>query len=224
MKELLLLALSFTFITQTYGQFSFGLKGGGNLSSVEEVNKSDLPDFFEEIIQETEYLQGVQVGLQATYLSNRFEVAAELLYAQKGYLEKMPQPSGDIAKAKVRYVYLGIPASFRYYIIDNMYAGLGGELARLQSAKSTLDGNTIDLLEHEFLPAPDRFDFGLLAEIGYRFHERLGVQLRYVHGLSNTMGEIQFTDVNGEPLQSVNYKVQNRSFQLSLTMDLLKSK
>jgi hypothetical protein len=228
MKKILFSFFCFSFIglTSIDAQFSIGIKGGMNTSTVKMANEPDLPDGQESFNDTRESLIGWQAGIQYGYRINNLEINWDMLFAQKGYTYVYGNPfTQNTEKTDMRYQYISLPATTRFYITNGFYAGLGLETSILVSAKShNEDGETVDLIEFGERVGLEynRIDFGPLVEIGVKIKDRLGIQLRYVHGINNIYADdLQFTDINGEPLGEPNIRYRNRSVQLSVTADLV---
>lgn len=72
----------------------------------------------------------------------------------------------------VDYFAVGMPVILEFMPIKNFFIGGGAELDYLVHAQGA--------------PAPNnRFNFGIVGHIEYRFFSRLGLGLRYVHNLGN---------------------------------------
>lgn len=70
------------------------------------------------------------------------------------------------------YLSVGMPLMLNFMPFKNFHIGVGAELDYLFSAQETE------------IPS-NRFNFGILANVEYRFFDRLGIGLRYVHNLGN---------------------------------------
>ena len=209
-----------TTIISAQHNLNFGLKIGANLSKIAHI---DEPAVFGDVMAFDDlvaFKSGIQAGAQIGYQMNRVELGAELLYEQKGYNSNPGITSfyGE-EEAKVLFAYLSLPLLVRYYVVEDLvYLGAGGSLSYLIQAQATYGNTEVNLLDIGLL---NRFDAGLLAEVAVKPHERVSIQFRYMHGLSALYDDIQYTDQNGEPLGEV--KMKNRSFQLSLTYDLVRA-
>jgi len=226
MKELFFFALSLCFLSHGYGQASFGLKAGGNLSVMKFKEEPDYGDEYLSTNELTSTIDGLQAGVQFAYRVNFFELSGDLLFAQKGYrVVEEDFPVGQIQETKLRLGYLSLPASMRFYIVEGLYVGAGAEVAYLVSGTSTYAGRETNVLDlPDYVPYPNRWDVGVLAEVGYKLEWGLGFQLRFVQGLSDYYdGGIMYIDQNGEPIEDIDAKFRNRTLQLSVSMDLLKS-
>jgi hypothetical protein len=75
-------------------------------------------------------------------------------------------------KNDIDFVSVGLPVILEFMPFKNLYLGAGAELDYLimSTGKS--------------LPA-NKFNFGLVGHLEYRFFQRLGLGLRYVHNLGN---------------------------------------
>jgi hypothetical protein len=217
---------SFFAFTNISAQFTIGLKAGMNGSTVRMSNEPENPDGMEGFNDLTDPLIGWQAGIHYGYRINNLEINWDMLFAQKGYKYQFDNPFTSATEdSEVRYHYLSFPASTRYYIVGGLYAGLGIETSILLSAiAEDQDGETIDLIELGDRGGIryNRIDLGPLVEVGIKIKERLGIQLRYIHGINNIFGEeVFFTDINGQPLGTQDVRLRNRSVQLSITADLV---
>lgn len=77
-------------------------------------------------------------------------------------------------KNNVNHFAIGMPAILEFMPVKNFYIGGGAELDYLIASTGGED-----------ISAANRFNFGLVAHIEYRFFSRLGLGLRYVHNLGN---------------------------------------
>jgi hypothetical protein len=222
MKKLFFLSILFYFCALTFAdaQFYLGLKAGINSSTVKLSNEP------EGIIDNSTFNDGVspylgwQAGMQYGYRINNLEIAWDILFAQKGYHYE----NNTITTADIRFNYLSLPATTRYYVTDVLYIGAGVETSILLSAKSEdYLGETTDLIESgkDIGLEYSRLDAGLIFEIGGKILDRFGAQVRYIHGVGNVYQDnLAYTDINGEPINQ-DGKLRNRSLQLSITADLV---
>ncbi|MCG8332695.1 MAG: PorT family protein [Chitinophagales bacterium] len=225
MKSLLLF---FMFSTLTFslafGQLTLGVKAGANYSV---FKWNDEPPNFDSRNESLQWIPGFHAGVRAAYRMNNVELTGNLLYAQKGFQD---DSNTKLPATEIRLGYISFPIAVRYYFTEGLYAGVGAEVSHMVKATSySVDPNSPfhrgpqDLLDEDWVlhDTYNRTDIGVLGEIGYQFTTVVGVQLRYIQGLSDWyQGKLQFTDVNGEPLDQ-DFKFKSRSLQLSLTANLM---
>ena len=229
MKSLLLFfMLSTLTFSLAFGQLTLGVKGGGNYSV---FKWNDEPVGFDSWNESIQWVPGFHAGVRIAYRMNNIELTGNLLYAQKGFHDEYHADSNaKIPATEARLGYISLPIAVKYYLTEGLYAGVGAEISRMVKAtsysveiNSSSRENPQDLLDEDWIlhDTYNRMDVGILGEVGYQFTPVVGVQLRYIHGLSDWyQGKLQFTDVNGEPSDQ-DSKFKSRSLQLSLTANLM---
>jgi hypothetical protein len=178
MRQQLALKLFFLFVfyfstLQLYGQVRYGLKGGVNLSRGEfDLGK-------------TNYAIRIHGGFFTDIsLTSKFYIRPELLFSQKGW--KVPDDAFN-SNVSVTINYLNLPVVAGYKIFKGMSVLTGPELGlKLSSSRNP--------------PIPVRlpyksFDFGWAFGCSYLFNERLGIDLRYIHGM-RYLSEIELSHLN----------------------------
>ena len=194
-KSFIFLVLFLVVAAPLTAQMKLGLKAGGNFSYSRTPN-------FEGTGEKAEARYGWQAGISAIKplgQSQNFELAAELLYAQKGggwRFDGNNAPSGSFIED---YHYLCLPVALNVLLKRGFSLNGGLEAAYL------LDKSP-DLVE------VNRLDLGLLIGTSFRFNPETYLNLRYVFGL---VGPLEFTptDSNGEPYRK--FRNDLRSIQLS---------
>lgn len=181
--------------TLGYAQ-SFGIKGGGNLSTVaglENVN--------------TEYKFGWNAGAFINIpLSESFSLQPEALYNTLGTKGKADQSvDNDLLQDTTwKLDYVTVPVMIQYNATPKFYLEAGPQFGILVSSKFKNDNETtesnVDNLNH--------FDFGAAAGLGYWITPNLGVNARYVAGFSDIMrGNGSNKDVRNNNIQvGLSYK------------------
>ncbi|MGU3375161.1 porin family protein [Chryseobacterium sp. M5A1_1a] len=171
MKKILLgLALvagTFTFAQKTStntassSPIRFGVKAGLNVSTISNYDVNSKAGFY--------------AGVFATIpVAQDFSVQPEVLYSGMGAKNK--HDSSD----KLNLDYIAVPVMFQYNALPNLYVEAGPQFGFLISAKNKFNGGSIDVKD-----AMKGFDFGLGLGAGYYFTQNIGVNLRYVAGLSD---------------------------------------
>ena len=180
MKTILLgaLALLGTFANAQY----FGFKGGVNMANVSNVEDSK---------SKVGFLAGI---LAVGRLSDQFNIQPELLYSTKGTAH-----SGE-GEGSLALNYVSIPIMLQYEATANIYIEAGPEFGILMDAKQKWGDESEDV-KRQMKP----FDVGIGAGGGYWFTKNIGLNLRYVAGL---------TDIVKDNILDEKYR--NSVFQLSI--------
>lgn len=168
MKKVFAILVTLFFINCCYAQVRFGLKVGGNLANVDGFDQSKMKI-------------GINAGpaLQIN-LAKMFFLQSELLYSIKGARAEATQSNSD---TKLSLNYINLPILFGYRA-QNFAIKLGPEIGRLLSAKSKMDGSTIDYSEFY-----KDFDFGADLGVAYTF-KKLAIDLRYNYGLGDLLNDV----------------------------------
>lgn len=199
---LIILIIPDTILAQSDQTVGIGLRAG--LSYVNNVLISD-PD----TPGENKYRVGYHLGVYKNFrLSEKLNLAPELLFANKGY-----KTDND---DRVHYNYISVPILFEYRPTNKVSVQIGPEVAYLLSAKSKVNGQTVNLIDFWEGVNLDvnRIEIGLVAGAAYNFTDRLALGLRYFHGLTSVVDNFELLDIDGNFLSDVEFK--NRTFQLSL--------
>lgn len=192
------------------GQTHFGLKAGANLSN---QYKKVSPSGYPADRSETKPLAGIQIGAFMKHaLNDRLRFAMELNYASTGskteYLRTdfIVDANGNISGAttgyfKDRIQTIEIPA-FIQYNIEKLHFGLGPAISIKISARE-------EGVDNKFYKNPyyKSLDVGANAMIGYSFYKTIGLNIKYVYGI---------TDVD----RRTYYRVNNRGLAFSVLYSL----
>lgn len=201
------LLLYFLFSVQLNAQI--GIKVGANLTTTKFTGNKE---FRETLNEDHGWLAGAQFGVfYERDLSSKFTGTVEILFNQKGF-----DPKGSLANPSdlfLRLDYLSIPFMAHFYPTEKLGLGFGVDLsylleARLVNAESPLPSDLYD----------EDIDVGLNLGAKFQLLDRIWIEGRFNYGLLPVM-ELSFTDVNGEPQDTLNMK--NRSFHLGLAVDIL---
>nr|WP_315028280.1 porin family protein [uncultured Chryseobacterium sp.] len=192
MKKILLgLALvagTFTFAQKTSTNTSssspvrFGLKAGLNISSLSNSDSNSKAGFY----------GGVFANIP---VAQDFSVQPEVLYSGMGAKAK---GNSDL---KVNLDYIAVPVMFQYNALPNLYLEAGPQFSFLINSKFKNNSASVDAKD-----TFKTFDFGLGLGAGYYFTPNIGVNVRYVAGL---------TDVNKEKFSGSDSQ-KNGVFQVGL--------
>jgi hypothetical protein len=185
----LIFIFSLILSTAAYGQTEYGIKGGLNISDIVMTNYIN-PD----VESDLNLKLGLHAGLFFNGMVNeRFGMAAELLYSDKGVKG---------IGTNIHLHYITIPLILQYKLADNIFAEAGPELGYLFSARSKHGnvGNTYN----------NKFDLALDA--GFRFNTpKLIFGLRYCAGVFSVREP--FENYNASGNEKIKY--QNRVLQVS---------
>ncbi|OJX32592.1 MAG: opacity protein [Chryseobacterium sp. 36-9] len=141
---------------------TFGLKAGGNVSSVSNSDDSKAKFGF---------YAGAFVNVP---LAESFNIQPEVLYSGKGV------KSDDGSNINLNLDYISIPVMFQYKATPQFYLEAGPEFGFLISAKAKANGNSGDVKS-----LFNGFDFGLGLGAGYDFTSNFGANIRYVAGVTD---------------------------------------
>ncbi|QIY90010.1 porin family protein [Chryseobacterium gallinarum] len=139
----------------------FGLKAGLNISSVSNSDMNSKAGFY----------GGVFANIP---VAQDFSVQPEVLYSGMGAKAK---GSSDI---KLNLDYISVPVMFQYNALPNLYLEAGPQFSFLVSSKVKYKSNSVDAND-----GFKTFDFGLGLGAGYYFTPNIGVNVRYVAGLTD---------------------------------------
>lgn len=174
-KVFLLVALIAIQFSYSQGNMRFGMKLGGNLSSIiETARHSDLSR------KSTASSKiGLHGGLTFEFLfSERISLQVEALYSAKGAKLIGYDKTSDGTEVKRHLNYISFPVLGKYYATPNLSIELGPEISILASAKDDLNG-----IETNILKEMRKHDFGLVGGLSYEFYNGMFVQGRYNFGL-----------------------------------------
>ena len=81
---------------------------------------------------------------------------------------------------KINLDYIAVPVMFQYNALPNLYLEAGPQFGFLVSAKAKDNNGSLDIKD-----GLKTFDFGLGLGAGYYFTPNIGVNVRYVAGLTD---------------------------------------
>ena len=139
---------------------TFGLKAGMNVSSVSESDTKSKIGFY-------------AGALMNAPIATNFSIQPEVLYNSKGF-------KFDGADVTANLDYISVPVMFQYNVVPQFYLEAGPEFSFLVSAKAKGGGATLDIKDNV-----NSFDLGLGLGAGYYFIPSVGINARFVAGLTN---------------------------------------
>lgn len=165
---LALVAGTFTFAQKTSSNTAsspvrFGLKAGLNVSSLSNSDTNSKAGFY----------GGVFANIP---VAQDFSVQPEVLYSGMGAKAKA---NSDV---KLNMDYIAVPVMLQYNALPNLYVEAGPQFSFLVSAKGKDNNGSVDVKE-----GFKTFDFGLGLGAGYYFTPNIGVNVRYVAGLTDVV-------------------------------------
>ncbi len=239
MKNAILLILSWTFLFTnfTFGQvktqttflrkFNFGIRAGGNLSTL--IYNEGAHQCAEElfgIISTEKFVPRYFIGghTELNFRDN-MSITVGAQYVFKGGAEDftMPDPSNPSQRlsgtSDNRINYLQIPIQYNFKL-RNYSVGIGGYWAYVLSGEQVWDveGSDTEKFDMNFGESAEdhmkKTDIGINIELGYRIHNNLQIFAHFQQGISP-----QMSDANRETFQSLGYdwKFYHRSYGVGLT-------
>ncbi len=165
---LALVAGTFTFAQKTSSNIAsspvrFGLKAGLNVSSLSNSDTNSKAGFY----------GGVFANIP---VAQDFSVQPEVLYSGMGAKAKA---NSDV---KLNMDYIAVPVMLQYNALPNLYVEAGPQFSFLVSAKGKDNNGSVDVKD-----GFKTFDFGLGLGAGYYFTPNIGVNVRYVAGLTDVV-------------------------------------
>lgn len=139
----------------------FGIKAGLNVSSFTDSDSKSKAGFY----------GGVFANIP---VAQDFSVQPEVMYSGMG----AKYSANTDLKANLDYI--SVPVMFQYNALPNLYLEAGPQFSFLMSAKAKYNSNSTDIKD-----GLKTFDFGLGLGAGYYFTPNIGVNLRYVAGLTD---------------------------------------
>lgn len=187
----------------TFAQ-QFGVKGGMNVSSISE--NGGLDD------------QGSKIGFNAGAFVNipvaqNFSVQPELLFTQYGskYDDKQPV-TNDTYSGALHLNYVALPVMLQYNVTPGFYLEAGPEFGLLVEARNKYKNETTGQTINESGNLKDNinsFNFGVGLGAGYYFTPNIGINARYVAGLSDSVKDGYYENNENN--------IRNNVFQVGLT-------
>ena len=187
-RKILFISALFAVTSMNAQNIEFGVKGGINFSN--ESGNGTIENY---VGSDSHKMKtGFHVGAVANYRINpKFGVEADLMYSMQGYKDKVTVDAEQIINDEnfnVTSHYINLPIAAKFYPIDNFYVECGPQMGYLLSKKGKLDNwDNENLFKSD---ANKKFDFGIFGGLGYEFDNGFLVEARYVHGLTETMKNI----------------------------------
>lgn len=204
MKKFFTLAAVATMALSANAQLiRFGLRAGANISS---ESSPSSPSMLGIALPTPSFTGGFNVGaIMNVALINKLELEADLLYSMQGCKDRIEVidlgiPSGYGEDVSVTSHYLNIPIVAKYHILGNFYLQAGPQLGVLLSKDSYWTAT--DAIKNR------SFDASLVFGVGYKFFNKILLDARYIHGLSDTYnwGNTTFEGAKNRNIQlSVGY-------------------
>lgn len=163
----------------------FGIKAGVNISSnsVSTAALNDIPYYLADAPNPTvdkSSLTGFHAGVFYNMpLGENFNFQPEILYTTYGAKLNINY-AGATFSAKWKMNYLALPLMLQYKLIPDLLVEAGPELGLLMSSKVSGSGQSLDTKEDM-----KKFNAGIGIGAGYYFTENIGLNARYVAGLTN---------------------------------------
>ncbi len=193
-KIFLLVALIAIQFSYSQGNMRFGVKLGGNLSTLIQTSKYSPSDGGRRDNGSSKI--GFHGGITFEFLfSERISVQVEALYSAKG----AKLIGYDKTSEKKHLNYISFPILGKYYATPNLSIELGPEISLLSSATSN---------DMPITKSTRQQDFGLVGGLAYEFYNGVFVQGRYCLGLVDTS--------HTQTSASDDYKLKNSVIQVSV--------
>lgn len=198
MLGLALVASSMTFAQQ------FGAKAGANFSSISK-------DGYEDTKMKTGFYAGIFMNAP---LAEKLSIQPEVIYNNMGATVTSSNTAFGKVESKLNLDYISVPVMFQYNVSPEFYLEAGPQFSFLVSAKTktTFDNKDIKTTDWKELNKDNfnGFDFGLGIGAGFWFTPNIGINARYMAGLSG-IGKDQPTSVSNEKNNN-----RNNGFQVGV--------
>jgi Outer membrane protein beta-barrel domain len=198
MKTISTIVLLLFLCINLYGQTRYGIKGGVNLNQM-KFYWENAPQGFNKTKALTAY--GFNAGFFVVMpIESGFSVRTELEFTQKG-------TNTDFDQDQTLHInYLQLPVSLSYTFLKKLSVEAGPAAALYLSATKGIDVYNKSL------------EISVLGGLRYEISERVGIQVRYFHGLTNisTVGTLTVEDENGNP-REMNHVAKTRTVSIALS-------
>lgn len=195
----------FLFSGHVFGQkWSFGLKAGGDLSTLTEKVTEVLPPTIVSpyTSRDFKYLANFQIGfVSKVQLNDKIGFTIEPGFIQKGAKDK------DLG-INLRFGYLDMPVILYYNPITKFKFEIGPELGYQLYYQHNVNRNKLPF---------SKWDFSAIIGLSYDINEKINVGARYSYGLSKMRNNIVFTDdvVGGQSITgNIDIDKYNRYFEV----------
>ncbi len=193
MKKFFLIGLGFFFLSSSYSQVQFGVKGGLNLATVRYIYTDN-----------SKARIGWNAGALAEIpIQDNLLVRPELLYSSKGFAFSA---SGTNNAGSLRLNYIAIPVLFGYRFNSKSKLLLGPEFGFLRKAVSKSSGISTDMTS-----SFRHFDVGFDLGLAYNVTKAIGAEVRYNYGFKDLVNVVSLNDngdVNGQGKNGANSVIQ----------------
>jgi hypothetical protein len=186
MKKTLFLIVSLFFLTSSYSQIQFGLKGGLNLATVRYINTDN-----------SKARLGWNAGALAEIpIQDNLLIRPEVQYSSKGFGFSA---IGTASAGSVRLNYVAVPVLFGYRFNSKTELLLGPEFGFLRKAVSKSSGITEDMSNFY-----RHFDVGFDLGLAYRITKVFGAEVRYNYGFKDLVNVVYMNENGGTTGQGKN--------------------
>ncbi|MGM8361197.1 porin family protein [Flavobacterium sp. ARAG 55.4] len=176
MKKIILSALAvFAFGITNAQETKFGLKVGGNLSSLRATNFEGGDDITIKFNGNVGFLAG---GFAEIKVANKFAVQPEVLFS---YESNTMAAEGDV---DFNLSYINVPVMAKYFASEKISLQVGPQIGFLVGAKAKFEGDSEDIKDDL-----ETVNFGLNFGLGYELTENVAVDFRYNIGLTGITKE-----------------------------------
>ena len=207
MKFLLVFFVATITVSTATAQINLGVKGGVNVVNMAFGSPSLISG-------QSQYRLSYHVGIyEQSDISDRFSVRPEVLFSNKGF-----RSSDALGKSSVNLYYLSLPILAQYRIWDQLSVVLGPEVSYLLFARARTDAGSVNLSS----VWNRTLDVGIAVGLSYQVNEEVELGVRYTQGLLNAMSgdSLMPVDELDPVLEAIDWKSQNRVFQLSVGYQL----
>lgn len=184
-KTLILNILFLVGMTANAQKIQFGIRGGLNVSK--ESNHNFNVANYGPIEFGTYFRPGLNIGGLINFpTGHKFSTEIGVSYSMLGYRDKIFEDasSNEYFYAKVRSHYLIVPIVENFYLFgSSFYIELGTQLGILLSKKTSMNN---DVGYISFDGNNKTMDCAVLGGLGYRFTNHIFLDIRYLHGLTET--------------------------------------
>ncbi len=202
--------------TMSFAQLSsigFGVKGGVNVSTMNQ--KFDGKEIFDDADARIGFHAGVFLNIP---LMGNLSVQPEVIYNNVGNKYEKEFDLPIIGKRKVgvknNLDYVAVPVMLQYDIAQGLYLEAGPQFSFLLDQKNKFEGIDKDRIEdlgtafvnllHDKNDYKG-FDLGLGVGAGYKLYKNIGINARYIVGLSNNS-------------KLKDFDIKNNTFQAGITL------
>ena len=181
----------------------FGIKGGLNLSNITDSD-SEFADLNANVSSKSKV--GFYGGLfMNAPISENFSIQPEILYNNVGTKITGKDEMGNNGSIRLNLDYISVPVMFQYKATPSFYLEAGPQFGLLVNSnlKTEIDGTSVttNVDKDNF----NTFDLGVGLGAGYWITPQLGLNARYVAGV---------TDIAKDNNSTYNYR--NNNFQVGL--------